>query len=219
MKRLMQITLVAAVVAMTAGSALAQEQQRQRQRPGGGFGGGFGGGMLNLLRQKSVQDELKLSEEQTKKIQELSEKQRESFQGLRDLSQEERRTKMEELGKANQKAISEILKPEQMKRARQISLQQPGALANPEVAKTLNITDEQKEKMREIQTKAGEELRGLRGQEDAAKKIQEIRKATNEKVMGILTAEQKAKLKEMQGEPFKGEIQRQGFGGRRNRQN
>jgi Spy/CpxP family protein refolding chaperone len=216
MKRLMQITLVAAVVAMTAGSALAQ--QRQRQRPGGGFGG-FGGGMMFLLGQKSVQEELKLSEEQTKKIQELSAKQRESFQGLRDLSQEERRTKMEELGKANQKAIAEILKPEQMKRARQISLQQPGAIANPEVAKALNITDEQKEKMREIQTKSFEELRGLRGQEDAAKKIAEIRKATNEKVLGVLTADQKKKLKEMQGEPFKGEIQRPQFGGRRNRQN
>jgi hypothetical protein len=36
-------------------------------------------------------------------------------------------------------------------------------------------------------------------------------------VEGVLTAEQKTKLKEMQGEPFKGEIAP--FGGRRQRQN
>jgi Spy/CpxP family protein refolding chaperone len=216
MKKLMQITLVAAVVAMTAGPALAQ--QRQRQRPGGGFGG-FGGGVLYLLGQKSVQEELKLSEEQTKKVTELAEKQRANRGDFQGLSREEIQKKMAERSKEQNDALAKILDAKQLKRARQISLQQQGARAvmGEEVAKALKITDEQKTKIREIQTKAAEEMRGLRGQEDARTKIQEITKTTNEKVLGLLTAEQKKTLKEMQGEPFKGEIQRQG--GRRNRQN
>ena len=218
MKRLFQIGLVVAIAAMACGTAQAQ----QRQRPGGGPGG-FGGGPLFLLGQKSVQEELKLSDEQVKQIKELADKQRESFQGLRDLSQEERRTKMQEAAKTNDKAIGKILKPEQYKRVRQIALQQQGAraLGNEEVAKALKINEEQKDKINEIQTKAFEEMRGLGRDEEARKKRQEMMKATNEKVMGVLTSEQKTKLKEMQGEPFKGEIERPQFGGgnRRNRQN
>jgi len=216
MKRLAQITLAAALVAMAVSPALAQE--RQRQRPGGRFGG-FGGGMVYLLTQKSVQEELKLSEEQVKKVEELRTKQRESFQGLRDLSQEERQKKMREQGEATQKAVAGILKPEQLKRGRQISLQLQGAgaLRNEEVAKALNITDDQKEKIREIQRKSFEEMRGLGRGEEARTKIQELRKATNEKVMAVLTAEQKTKLKEMQGKPFTGKIEPPQFGGRNRR--
>ncbi len=212
MKRFSQFALAAAVVVMACGPALAQQQRR-------GFGGGFGGGAIFLLGQKSVQEELKLSEDQVKKVKELSDKQRESFQGLRDLSAEERRDKIQEMTKANDKALAEILKPGQLKRVRQISLQQQGAFAlvNPEVAKALNISEEQKDKIREIQTKAREESQGLGRDEEGIKKRQEIRKSTNEKVMGVLTAEQKTKLKEMQGEPFKGEIRFGPPGGGRNR--
>ncbi len=210
MKRFMQFALAAAVVVMACGAAMAQ-QQRQR--------GGFGGGAIFLLGQKSVQEELKLSEDQVQKVKELSDKQRESFQGLRDLSQEDRRAKMQEMAKANDKALAEILKPGQLKRVKQISLQQQGAFAlvNPEVAKALNISEEQKDKIREIQTKARDESQGLGRDEEGAKKRQEIRKATNEKVMGVLTAEQKAKLKEMQGKPFEGKFEFRRPGGGRNR--
>ena len=168
MKKLVQISLAAAIVAMAVSPALAQ--QRQRQPGGRGFGGGFGGGSVFLLTQKSVQEELKLSDDQVKQVKELQEKQRGSFQGLRDLSQEERVKKMREQGEATQKAVAKILKPEQLKRVKQISLQQQGArtLMTEEVSKTLKITDDQKEKIREIQTKSREELRGLgRGEEDA----------------------------------------------------
>lgn len=222
MRKLGRLALVAAVVAMASSAALAQEQQRQRQRqrPGGGAGfGGFGGGTTFLLQQESVQKELKLSEEQVKKIKELSEKQRESFRGLRDLSQEERRTKMQEAAKANEKAVGEILKPEQLKRVKQISLQRQGAraLSNPEIAKVLNLTSEQTDKIKKIQEEAragrGQRGQGGRLDEEARKKLEEARKATNEKIMGVLTAEQKTKLKEMTGEPFKGEITRPQFGG------
>jgi hypothetical protein len=218
MKRFMQLTLAAAVVAIVASPALAQ------QRQGRGFGG-MGMGALFYLTQKSVQEELKLSDEQVKKVTELQEKQRESFQGLQDLSQEERRAKMQEAAKAQSEAISKILDAKQLKRAKEIALQQQVknnlgmALNNEEVAKALNITDEQKDKIRELQGKAREELQGAGFDEDGFKKRQEVMKAMSEKVEGMLTADQKTKLKELQGEPFKGEIQRPQFGRRRDQRN
>lgn len=216
MKRLAQITLAAAIVAMAVSPALAQQRQRQ---PGGRFGGGFGGGVVYLLTQKSVQDELKLSEEQVKQVKEFQEKQRADRPNFQGLEREEIQKKLAERRKAESEAIAKILKPEQVKRARQIALQQQGARAlnNEEVAKALNVTDEQKEKIRDIQRKSFEEMRGIGRGEEARTKIQELVKATNEKVLGVLTAEQKTKFKEMQGKPFTGKIERPQFGGRNRR--
>ena len=45
---------------------------------------------MMLLGQKSVQEELKLTEEQITKVKDAQTKQRESFQGLQSLSAEER---------------------------------------------------------------------------------------------------------------------------------
>jgi Spy/CpxP family protein refolding chaperone len=191
-----------------------------RQRPGAGMGGGS----LFLLTQKSVQDELKLTEEQVKKVAALEEKQRESAKGFKDLSKEERKTKMEERAKESKKAVDEVLKPEQVKRLKQISLQQSGsrAYADPEVAEALKLTDDQKEKMKTIQEDSRKEMRDLftgGANEEARKKMETLRKAADEKVQGLLTAEQKTKLKELLGEPFKGEIKRPEFGGKNKKKN
>jgi Spy/CpxP family protein refolding chaperone len=206
MRRCLLCAAALAVVAMTATPAWAQ---RQRQR--GGFGFFRGGSELMLLRQKSVQDELKVTEDQVKKVTELAEKQRGAFGELRNLSREERQKKIEERSKENAKALAEILKPEQVKRLKQISLQQQGARAinNPEVATALNLTAEQKEKVKSIGEEAAKEMRELfqgGNREEARKEMADLRKSTEEKVQGVLTTEQKAKLKELQGEPFKGEI-------------
>jgi hypothetical protein len=58
-----------------------------------------------------------------------------------------------------------------------------------------------------------------RDEEARKKREEEARNATDEKLMNVLTNEQKTQWKELTGEPFKGEIQRPPFGGRRNRQN
>jgi hypothetical protein len=206
-----------ALAVVTMVSALVWAQQQQRGGRGGGVGGGFG--TLALLSQKSVQNELKLSEDQVKKVKELTDKQRESFRGLRDLSQEERQKKMQERTKANEKAVAEILKADQIKRVKQISwqLQGPRAFSDPAVADALKLTDQQKEKVKTIQ----QETRTARGdrqgggnREEARKKAEAARKSANEKLMNVLTTEQKTKWKELTGEPFKGEISRPQPGGR-----
>ncbi len=205
MKRLVPITLALAVVALASRPALAQQP--------GPFAGGFGASPLMLLGQKSVQDELKLTDDQVKKVQELAEKQRDAFRDFQNLDQDERRKKLQEMAQSNQKAIGAILKEGQLKRLKQITWQQqgPGAFRDPEVASALKITDEQKQKMRDIQQSAFGELRDLGRDEEAQKKRQEILKTTNDKILGLLTAEQKEKWKELTGEPFKGEIRRPQF--------
>jgi hypothetical protein len=208
--------LVLVMVALAAPSALGQQRQRgQRgQRGGGGFGGA-GSDVVSLLSQKSVQEELKLSEDQVKKVTELAGAGRGAGRGNQNLSAEERQKMQQERAKTNEKALADILKPEQLKRAKQIAWQQQAAQAfsNPEVATAISLTDEQKEKIRTIQADArqqgGQARRGGGGNpQDAQNRREALRKETNEKVMSLLTAEQKAKWKELTGETFKGEITR-----------
>ena len=199
----------------------AAPSQAWAQRGRGGFGGGFGGGNVFLLGQKSVQDELKLSEDQAKQATALTEKQRASMAGLRDLGQEERRAKFQEQAKESDKEIATILKPEQLTRFKEIALQQrgPAAYADPEVQKALNLTAEQKEKIGEIQqsmaTKRREAFQAGAGGDraEARKKMEALNASTAEEIQGVLTSEQKEKFKTLTGAAFKGEITRPQFRG------
>jgi Spy/CpxP family protein refolding chaperone len=215
MKKLCRLAVVFGLAVLIASPALAQSKHSGRshgQRPQG-----FYGASLFLLSQESVQKDLKLSDAQVTKIKDLQNKQHEAFKGFKDLSGQEKWTKMQAQAKANRKAIKEILTPEQKKRSKQISLQLAGAraLRYKPVAEALKITTEQKDKIKAIWGEAFKEMGKLRGSksQDAHKKLAEIGKSTNEKVMNVLTSEQKAKYKEMTGEPFKGKIRPPVFGG------
>jgi hypothetical protein len=167
---------------------------------------------MMLLGQESVQKELKLTPDQIEKTKAALDKQGQAFQELQGLQGEERAKKFDEMRKEADKTIAEILKPDQAKRLKQITLQQQGvrgAVANPEIAKELAITEDQKGKIQEIQEETGKQMKELfQGgfSEENRKKMTEINKAANDKVMVLLTDDQKAKWKEITGEPFKGEI-------------
>ncbi len=214
----MRTSCVAIIVSAMVLSAPFAWAQRPQGR--GGFGG-RGGGSLFLLGQESVQKELDLSEDQIEQADEQLAKQRESFSGLRDLEREERQEKFKEAEKANRTALASILNEDQLKRFKQIALQQRGAraLADPQVSAALGLTDEQKNRLGEIQTASREEMRSVfqaadgGDRQEMRKKFQEVRAATNEKLMGLLTPQQQTKWKEMTGKPFTGEIRR----GRRGR--
>jgi hypothetical protein len=115
-----------------------------------------GGGQLRLLLHKSVQEDLKLSENQVERAKQLSEKRAESFRGQRDLGLEEWHKKLAELA-TQEKALAELLQPEQVQRLQQIVLQQRGirAFGEPEIARELQLTPEQKEKIRAIGMRHG----------------------------------------------------------------
>jgi gas vesicle protein len=186
--------------------------QAQQGRGGRGFGGAG-----PLLTNKGVQKEINASEEQISKLttlgEEISGKQREAFQGLQDLSMEERREKMQKIQATIQadvnKGLVEILKPEQVKRFHQIQTQQAGvrSFSTPRVVEALKLTDEQKEKVKGINQELMTSMTSLREEfqndrEGAMKKMGELNKAANEKALELLTSEQKTTWKELTGAPY-----------------
>ena len=92
---------------------------------------------LLLLRQKSVQKELKLSPEVTKKVMEFTNKQGDAFGGALKLGEEKRKQKFMEMEKENKQFLADNLTPGQRKRLFEITLQVTGLheLNRPEVAK------------------------------------------------------------------------------------
>ena len=166
---------------------------------------------LLLLRQKSVQQELKLSPELTKKVMEFTNKQHEAFREALKAGDEERKQKLKEFDKQNKQFLTDNLAPEQRKRLVQIMLQVTGLheLNRPEVARALNLTEEQQQKFKDLQKehrKALVEIIQPEGREGRNEKLAKLREDTRAKIRAILTDEQKAKVRELVGEPFKGPI-------------
>jgi hypothetical protein len=198
--------------------------QQPQGRGGRGFGG-FGGGMMDaaqLLLNKSVQEELKLTDDQKSALAKVQEKQQEAMQKARDAGDREKareifRTVREETKKEVDKWKETGLKPEQAKRLRQIELQtmQVRAFADADVQKELKLTDKQKDEVKEITegvTKDVTELRNsAQNPRELFPKIQALQKEAKEKVAGLLTEDQKKTWKEMVGDSF--EIKFEGRGG------
>lgn len=166
---------------------------------------------LILLRQKSVQQELKLSPEVIKKVMEFTHKQHDAFWEALKGGKEGRKEKIRELDKEDKQFLSETLTPGQRKRLSQITLQLTGLieLTRPEAARVLNLTEEQQQKFKDLQKQHRRELIAVilpKGREGRHEKLAKLREDTRNKIRAILTDEQKAKVRELVGEPFKGEI-------------
>ncbi len=205
-RRLLGGAITVAVVMMCV-AAYAQPQRGRRGagRPGMGMRGGMS---VQLLRNDAVQKDLGLSDEQISELREVASKGRPKFdrEAIKNLSQEERQAKMKELREGMMKKLGElkenvdkILTEKQQKRLKQIELQMMGPMAfmRPDVAEKLQITDDQKEKMRDA-FRALRQGREGGGPPDREKMAKEVR----EKLADILTDAQKSQLKEMRGEPF-----------------
>jgi hypothetical protein len=102
--------------------------------------------------------------------------------------------------------VSDVLKPDQIKRLKQIELQQAGP-ADPDAQKELKLSDDQKAKIKEIADKSREEGREIfstaKGNfQEALEKMTKLRKQTQEKELAVLSDAQKKQWKDMTGEPF-----------------
>jgi uncharacterized membrane protein YgcG len=254
-------TVLAMVLIVLAADTTSQAQDRGRGRRGGGdgiaqgrrgpgsnrFGGGRRGGggadFGSLLRSEQVQTELKLDEGQLAKIVAISEKSREQsrelFSGMRDLSDDERRAKGEELQKKMRQLqtdmrqqLETVLNATQVKRLDELTLQIRGigAFADSEFCGKLSITDEQKQGIddiiaaqRDMQRELFGSMRELRDLDDDERttrltkmreKGEEITRETEAAVLELLSEEQRTSYKQMKGEPF--ELDRRSmFGGGR----
>jgi hypothetical protein len=170
-------------------------------------------GQLLLLRQKSVQKELNISPELAKKIHEFTNKEYEEFRKALKLGKAEGTKKIEELRQANRKFLEDNLSAAQRKRLGQIYLQVTALhqLTQPEAAKTLNLTEAQQAKFKAMHAEAHKKfiaiLEAKEGREARHQKLKQLREETYKAIGEVLTAEQKAKAKELVGEPFTGELQ------------
>ncbi len=215
MKTIGKMFVAFGLVGLMSAPALAQG--------GRGGAGGFGAGPGMLLSNKGVQEELKASDEQVKKLDTLAEetrsKNRENMAKLKDATKEERREKMQALGAETNaeinKSLADILKPEQVKRFHQIQLQASGmnAFSTPRVQKALKLTDDQKTKIREITEDTQRETREAftsagDDRQAAMTKITELRKDAMTKVNALLTDDQKSSWKELTGDPYEVKFER-----------
>jgi hypothetical protein len=165
-----------------------------------------------LLRQPAVQRDLKVSDDQARKIDHFATGQWRKVRGLRKLSEEERNRQFEAMAKDNETFLHDTLKPEQRKRLNQIAMQVAGLLwvMRSDVATALMLSDDQKQKIREAHKEAHREalaaLRGAVGAGVRAEKFHELRQANRKRLMSILTDNQQKQWQQMSGEKFAGEL-------------
>src|SRR5262249_23095744 len=139
------------LVALVAGAATGQPPQPLKGGPVRG-----GPNPVAMLRHAPVQDELKLTKEQREKVKDL-------MMGMRDkmitLVENGEREKVQALIAEQGKALAKILTAEQNKRLEQVILQVHGlwAMTMADTAKELQLTDEQKKKMGDLQAEAEKE--------------------------------------------------------------
>jgi eukaryotic-like serine/threonine-protein kinase len=180
------------------------------------------GAFVTLLSSKAVQEDLKLTAEERSRLDErlkaIKAANQDSQQKIRDLPTDlppfERMDKQQSLLKSaaemEVKTISEALTVPQYRRFRQILLQSdgPSAFGREEVLAALKLTPEQVDKIARIVFKlqnamldSGGGGRGSGEGSPGARKRELARELTKEAV-AALTDDQKAKWKELIGEPF-----------------
>jgi Spy/CpxP family protein refolding chaperone len=202
--------LAAAALCLLASPAFAQP----------GFFGQQDVGLAQLLTNKGAQEELKITKDQaekfTKAAQEQNAKMREAFQDaggdmekLREIITKFRA----ESEKAAVKLATDTLKPEQVKRLKQMALQANGlrSFTKPEVQKELKLTDKQKTDITKISADVQKDTRELfkdigfgdrEKLQEAQKKAATLSAEGLAKVTKSLTADQQKTWTAMIGDKF-----------------
>ncbi len=192
--------------------------QRQGQRRGRGMMG-RGISTTMLLRSEAVRKEIGVTEEQATKLRELLGSNRKGFGNFRDMSKEEREKALAKRSKKaaeQKKKIVEILDAKQMERLTEIGIQLMGssAIMDKDIAKKLDISEEQREKIAKarggMMKKMREAMSG--GDRPDREAMTKMRDDFATAIKEVLTAEQTAKLEKMKGKPFDRSLLR---GGRR----
>jgi preprotein translocase subunit SecD len=213
----LRFVLTASAVVLLGGQSLpraaAQEvPDEQRKQVVEALGAPF------IVFREKVLDELKVSDDQKEKLmQHLMAQIMETGPFLDTLAEagQDREKKLEEhRKKAREKLaalLKEVLQPEQLKRSRQVTLQQEGsfALGQEDVRKELNITQEQVEKfmgvVKDLQKKVEPLIKEAQAggkPEEIRPKVEQLRKDHGKKLEAILTDAQQKQWKELLGPPF-----------------
>jgi hypothetical protein len=208
-------TAVVIVFGLVGSAAFAQEIPEQARRDiADHLQGPF------RIYRSEVRDDLTLNDAQKDAIEEYLRvfvpEAMQFFQSLEGLPSEEREKKVQEFRQKSQETLLDVLKKtleaNQMKRLHQIGLQQEGVFAafhSPDVAKELQITDEQRKQfmdiLQELMKKVEPLIKEAQSGGDPQQirpKVMKIRKEHEIKAEGILTEPQKKQWKEMLGKPL-----------------
>jgi hypothetical protein len=211
---LVKTVVILGIALLLTGPSPAQDKDKKK-----GGRGGFG--VAGLMANESVQKELKLSDEQIEKAKkaavDVAGKFRDDFAKFKDASPEEKSALRQKMTDEAFKVLGDILKPEQMKRLKQIELQQTG-LVDANAQKELKLTDEQKEKIKKIAEETSQKRREIMKEAQGGdfkgvrEKVESLTKESRAKESAVLSEEQKKQWKDMTGEPFevKFEMRRRG---------
>jgi predicted translin family RNA/ssDNA-binding protein len=208
-----RIGLMSAVLAAVVLLSSPVSAQKQKQPGRGGFGGVSLG---QLATNEGVQKEIKMTEDQIKKVKDVTQEIRTKFRDKfadAGMDREKMQALFREIQTETDKAVTAALKPDQVKRIKQIELQVIGlrAFGREEVQKELKFTDKQKEEYTELSKEVtkdaaaimeGISFRDREKFQEAQKKVQELNKKALDKFVSKLTADQQKTYKEMQGEKF-----------------
>lgn len=164
-----------------------------------------------LVRDRSVQAELRLTDEQRQAVRKLADEIDGPLWPLRDLTPEKGGTKAAELLAKPDANLKAILRPGQWRRLDQLSLQAqgPSAILRPAVIAKLALSDAQQQRIRAIGEAVGEAMRKIQDLAREGKPGDSIEKATRriraeerDRVLAVLTDSQRAQWSAMPGRPF-----------------
>jgi hypothetical protein len=183
-------------------------------------------GNAHLLSDQRIQKELKLTAKQVKSIQDGLEKVQEKYReeigkvggrmpgaaaapgGGGGADPERFAALTRKVGEENQKVIAGVLKPEQVKRLKQIEVQFQGvrALQSEEVVKALDLTADQKRRgktlVEDFDNDAIKNAQRPADGRELQKAHQKLFMEAVKKIPSLLTPEQRKKWKELTGAPF-----------------
>jgi hypothetical protein len=167
---------------------------------------------IQWLRNEQIQKEIELVPEQLQKIDKIRKdyyaKTQQMYKDLRGTDQTERWNKLNQmrkkLSKEVERQVREVLLKHQVERIQQIMLQRAlrqygstRALTSDEIAKALNITKQQKTKLREVEQQARQKM-----QKKYREFYEKLREEMLEEVLRVLDEKQRAQLKTMMGRDF-----------------
>lgn len=162
-----------------------------------------------LLRKPAVLDDLEATAEQRQQLAAMIERPNEPFRGPRELPTDEQRQHILVIAREHEAALAVILSADQRQRLGQVALQCQGsrALREPDVARTLKLSAEQKDRLRAIE---GEKFRAFfdRTRKDlpATESFEDRVKATMQQMLTVLNAEQLQQWQGLTGRPYQGPL-------------
>jgi eukaryotic-like serine/threonine-protein kinase len=175
-----------------------------------------GAGQLILLSESVIQTDLKLDNDQRRRIENIArdsdERRFNSLHDFNQLSFSERRSRFLELARANDQALRATLTQAQLQRLEQITLQLQGprAFSQPEVITKLQLTDTQRRAIRQIEMEqfaSNWDFSNREHRQPPPRKFRESEiRPGMEKILAVLTPEQLTQWKTLVGKPLRGAV-------------